>query len=174
MRTEVVVPVVLVYLIGRISAVPHVLLMRRGSGVAYMKNVWSTIAGVVNGDIELTRQASIEITGETGLLVTEFSNPELISTFQDDDPDNKKVWVRHLMMSHVRFIARDAEDFGVRLDWEHSEAAWVPLQVILNKLDGTDPEDLTAKAILCDEPVTPDFWLNLERMRPEFERMLQR
>ncbi len=174
MRAESVVPIVLVYLIGEIGRNPHVLLMRRGSGVAYMKNAWSTIAGVVNGDINLRRQASIEITGETSLLQNEFSHPELINTFQDHDPDNNKVWVCNLMVSHVCLSMETAADLGMRLDWEHSEAAWVPLQVIIDKLDGKDPEDPTAKAVLCDEPVTPDFWLNLGRMRPEFERMLRR
>lgn len=172
-RKERVVPVVLVYLFGFIEGVPHVLLVRRGASVAYMPNAWSTIAGVVNGDIDLARQALIEIAGETSLLESEVGLLELIGIFTDDDAENSKTWVRNLFCTTVMTRANSAAELGVRLDYEHSEAAWVPVLTVLGWLSGVTPEDPVARAILCEESQTPDFRLNLERAKSVLAKFIQ-
>ncbi len=173
MRKEEVVPVVLVYLFAFIQGVPHVLLMRRGASVAYMKNAWSSIAGVVNGDIDLMRQVLVEIAGETSLLESEVGLIEAIGTFRDPDEGNGKTWVRHLFGTVLMKRADSASELGVRLDYEHSEAAWVPILTVLGWLSGATPEDPVARAILCDEAQTPDFKTNLERAKPVLVKFVQ-
>jgi len=165
MRQKKVVPVVLVYLFGYVKGVPHVLLVRRGEHVAYMQNMWSTIAGVVNRGFDFVRQTLVEVAGETGLLQNEVSKPGKIGTFEDLDEANKKTWIRTLMFATVLKSANNPDELGVRLDWEHREAAWMPVSTVLEWLSGKLPEDPVAWAILRDEPQTPDFRLNLERAR---------
>jgi ADP-ribose pyrophosphatase YjhB (NUDIX family) len=172
MRTERLAPVILVYLIGYIAEIPHVLLVRRSANVGWMKNCWSVIAGFINNHMDLDRQALIEIAGETSLLQGEVSIPEYIDAFEDKDPGADKTWQRHLMASLIFKQASDSDGLGVRLDWEHTEGVWVPVSVILNWVDGKSPEDPVAKAILQDEDQVPDFKLNFERMRKRLEALL--
>lgn len=173
MRTKEVVHVVIVYLFGAIAGVQHVLLMRRGSHVAYMKNAWSSIAGVSSEDCDHQRRALIEIAGETTLLQSEVRPPRYVSAFADQDTENKKTWFRHILVTSIIKDAKESGDLGVQLDWEHKEAAWVPVEIIVKWLDGQAPEDPVARAILMDEPHTPDFELNLSRIRHVLDQFVK-
>lgn len=172
MRNEARVSVVIVYLFGYIKAVPHVLLMRRGANVSYMQNAWSVVAGCRNGDISLERQALVEVCGETSLLPTEVSKPEHVGTFDDVDEENGKTWERSLLAVTVIVQAQSHDGLGVRLDWEHREAVWVPIKTILDWLAGREPEDLVARAILFEEKATPDFRINFGRMQKILESLV--
>jgi hypothetical protein len=173
MRKETVKPVVLVYLVGYIQGVPHVLLVRRGENLAAMRNMWSCIAGYLNGDIDLSRQVLVEIAGETSLLESEVGMLEGLGTFADPEEGSGTTWVRHLFSAVLMKRVNSASELGVRLDYEHSEAAWVPILTVLAWLSGLTPEDPVAREILCEEAQTPDFKLNLERAKSVLSKFVQ-
>ena len=79
---------------------------------------------------------------------------------------------RSLLAVTVIVQAQSHDGLGVRLDWEHREAVWVPIKTILDWLAGREPEDLVARAILFEEKATPDFRINFGRMQKILESLV--
>lgn len=177
LRNEGSVTVVLVALFGIYNKRPSILFVRRGSEVAYMKNAWSFIAGKMNNyNGDPVQQALVEIAGEVGLLPNQIEATMFFEAFEDIDQENNKTWIRNIVVASVdgeNIPSDHPHPLGIWLDWEHTEAVWIPVEHVLMWLDGEVSKDTVSDTILFHENHTPDFEMNLTRLKPYLETILE-
>lgn len=99
----------------------EVLVLRRSGRVGTYRGRWAGVSGYVEGAPSTAEeQARREMREETGLMAADV---ELVRageplTFEDPDVDTR--WTVHPFLFRVRPAA------AITIDWEHTEARWVP------------------------------------------------
>ncbi len=123
----------------------EVLLLRRSEEVGSYSGKWGGVAGHAEGDPDaLARE---EIAEETGLL-DDCTLVRAGEPFEVDDESLDKRWVVHPYLF-------DCASRDVRIDWETTEAEWVPPTEILRR------------------ETVPDLWTSYDRIAPTVESVAE-
>jgi ADP-ribose pyrophosphatase YjhB (NUDIX family) len=102
-----------------------ILLLRRSERVGSYRGRWAGVAGYLDADP--LAQAMTEIGEETGLSAADVHLVGRGRAVAVDDAELGRRWTVHPFLFDV------AEPERVRLDWEHTEAAWVRPGEILER-----------------------------------------
>ena len=119
----------------------EVLLLRRSEEVGSYSGRWGGVAGHAEGDSDALAREEIE--EETGLL-DDCTFVRAGDPFEVDDESLDKRWVVHPYLF-------DCANRDVRIDWETTEAEWVPPTEILRR------------------KTVPDLWTSYDRIAPTVE-----
>jgi 8-oxo-dGTP diphosphatase len=95
----------------------RLLLLRRSGQVGSYQGRWAGVSGYLEAQPE--EQAYTELSEEVGLSHDDVTLETMGEALEIEDPAMDRKWVIH----PFRFILRDPRK--VRLDWEHTESAWI-------------------------------------------------
>lgn len=112
----------------------RVLLLQRAS--AYLRGVWSYVAGHIEAGETAAQAARRELAEETGLAPQAFYATSFCEQFYDAGND--------CIMVVPAFVARVADDCTVRLNREHSALRWLPLAAATREVPFGSQRDLFA------------------------------
>jgi 8-oxo-dGTP pyrophosphatase MutT (NUDIX family) len=114
-----VAKVVTCFLLRRTSAGDEVLLLRRSQQVGTYRGRWAGVSGYLE-EADPLAQAYREVEEEAGLTRADVSLLQAGEPIGVLDAEAGRRWIVHPFLFEVR---PDAE---VLVDWEHTEARWVP------------------------------------------------
>lgn len=150
---------------------PCVLLLRRGFSVGAMPGLWSVVAGV--DDIIdprlmpfLGKEIRVvdEISDETGISYGNIINLSHIG--ERDQPNSSKP---DQIFEQFHYWAKVNPVKTVSLNYEHTGAIWVPIQVIGKYLETGATEDKELQTILRDG-VVPGFFEGMSFLWEKFRQ----
>lgn len=135
----------------------HDLLMARRAEGRYMGGTWQLVSGGLEPGETAWQAALRELREETGLVPREFYRLSTLTSFYRPDNDSLNV--------APMFCALVGDDAIVRLDAEHTDVAWVPLDEAARRLMWpTDRQalDEVRSVILAGAPAKPYLRIPLD------------
>jgi 8-oxo-dGTP pyrophosphatase MutT (NUDIX family) len=102
-----------------------VLLLKRSGKVGHYKGKWNAIAGYLDEERPAREKVLEELREEAGIPEKQVKSIGFGEPFANKDKAIKRTWLIHPVLVEVR-------DPSIRLDWEHTDYAWIKPQELTN------------------------------------------